>query len=306
MGNTSKLRQGYQKPDSKAFLSGQQHYRLKFNTTPDQPIVSPTSLVVVNEGNQEHESPGGYVPVNKTKQSTTFGLVGLVLNGMKRILANINKLNGKKPVHLAVEGIDGTGKTTAIGNTVALLEEKGFSVSTVRYTARSGLMGKLITSMYHQEHSSKVMQAITSYRPLQAALYATNGRINLLKRQRGGDILVADRSVLCGWASHVGRVPEWLLVMSESTMAPDVVVYLDLPINEAAGRIAIRENGSPGYEEDIESLRKFRDDYETVIATPPRRLKNTVIERIDASRDRAEIARLIAELALRYLSSNGR
>src|SRR5690348_332796 len=110
-------------------------------------------------------------------------------NSMKRIFAHLTKLNGKKPLHLAIEGIDGSGKTTAIGNTVALLVEKGLSVSIVRYTARSGLMGKLITSLYHKDHGSKVIRAITAYRPLQAALYATNGRINLLKRQRGGDIL---------------------------------------------------------------------------------------------------------------------
>lgn len=205
-------------------------------------------------------------------------------------------------LHLAIEGIDGTGKSTALSNVAELLEEEGHTVSIVRYTGRIGMMGNVISSIYHREHSSKLINTVASYRPLQAVLYATNGRINLAKHQRGSEVLLADRSVLSGYASHVGRVPNWLIDAAESTMVPDVIAYLELPLSDAAKRIGIREDGSAGFEEDTESLQKFSDDYERVIANPPPRLKSTIIERIDASRNELDVAQSIAEIALKHLS----
>jgi thymidylate kinase len=206
-------------------------------------------------------------------------------------------------LHLAIEGIDGTGKSTALTNVEELLKDSGLSVSKVRYTSKSGVMGQIIGAVYQQENSNRVLGKIAGFRPLQAAMYAINGRINLLRRQRGADVLLVDRSVLSGYASHVGRVPGWLISATESLHAPDVIAYLQLPLDEASRRIGVREDGSVGYEEDAESLQKFSDDYETVIAKPPRRLRRTTIERIDANRSEAEVARSIAEVALRSLSA---
>lgn len=94
---------------------------------------------------------------------------------------------------------------------------------------------------------------------------------------------------------------DMVISAAQSTYAPDVVTYLDLPLDEAAKRIGIREDGSAGYEEDDESLKKFSDDYEQVIANPPHRLRHTTIEYIDASQDSDTLAASIAAIAFRHL-----
>jgi thymidylate kinase len=111
-------------------------------------------------------------------------------------------------------------------------------------------------------------------------------------------VLLTDRSILSGYASHNGRIPTWLITAIESTQVPDVIVFLELPIEEASKRIFEREEGTAGYEESFDELKMFRDDYETLIQNRPRRLRNTTIERVDALQDPMGLARNIARIAL--------
>lgn len=207
-------------------------------------------------------------------------------------------INHSHKLHLAIEGIDGAGKSTALDNTKLILEEAGVTVSTVHYTQKSGFIGKAITEIYCPDIKNNYIKQVRDYRPLQATLYGTNGRLNLYRRQRGTDVLLTDRSILSGYASHNGRIPTWLIAAIESTQSPDIIAYLDLPIEEASKRINTREEGVTGYEESIDELKMFRDDYETLLQNRPHRLKHTAIERVDALQDPMVIARSIARIAL--------
>lgn len=202
---------------------------------------------------------------------------------------------------MAIEGIDGTGKSTALNNVQSMLIEQGLNVTTVRYTNKSGFMGQVVNMFYGKGDKHPLIDKVGGFRPFQAGLYATNGRVNLLNREHGADVLLADRSVVAGFASHIGRVPMWWVSAVESRCVPDVVAYLELPLGQATDRLRVREGTELGHEEDMESQIQFRDDYEKVFANPPVRLKDTTIERIDASQSELVVAQSIANLVFTRL-----
>jgi thymidylate kinase len=201
-------------------------------------------------------------------------------------------------VYVALEGIDGSGKSSALPVVASHLREAGHTVSAVRYTAKDGRVGKLIRYMYDDGRPKGVVRrTVKRLRALQATLYATNGRLNLLRRQRGTDILLCDRSSLSGYASHLGRVPRWWLYVVEPFYAPDLVVFFDVAVADASARL-VAQRGSPGYEEDVASLEEFCATYEQVFRHPPMRLRRTTIKRIDASGSRESVvAQAIAAIA---------
>ncbi|WP_166354241.1 dTMP kinase [Phytoactinopolyspora limicola] len=202
------------------------------------------------------------------------------------------RLVGRNSQHIALEGIDGSGKSTLVPLVAAALRATGQTVTTVNYTAPAGLSGVVIRRLYQPEHAPSWWSALLRrWRPLQTIVFAVNARANLLGRNRRADILLSDRSVLTGYASHIGRVPEWFLDLVEPRHAPDLVILLDVPVAEAIRRVETR--GDVGPEENRAALTAFLRRYEYVLANPPRRLDRTVVRRIDAAAPPSVVAERI-------------
>lgn len=193
-------------------------------------------------------------------------------------------------LHVALEGIDGTGKSTALHAVADALREVGVTVSEVRYTAKAGPPGRLITWLYHSRPPGRVVAWLRRYRALQVIVYGANGRVNLLRRTRGTQILLSDRSVLSGYA-HAGHVPRWLVTWTTPLHAPDLIIFLDLDPVEASRRL--HDRGESDHEEDVASLHAFRARYEQLVVSPPRRLRRAQICVIDASNNRDILVKLI-------------
>lgn len=205
--------------------------------------------------------------------------------------------------HIALEGIDGSGKTTAFQTVGEQLRMAGFDVSTVSYTSKAGVLGPLLRWLYHTDQSERAtVLLIRRFRSVQAIMYATNAKLNYLGRKRGPELLFSDRSVLTSYASHWGLLPKWYLEMIEPWYAPDVVIYFSLPPQVASARVQAREPG--GYEEDLEALKLFERRYEQVRASLPRRLRRTRIVTIDARQDKPAVAREVLQIILGELSAH--
>ena len=207
------------------------------------------------------------------------------------------------PLHVALEGIDGCGKSTTVERVAGRLAELNCRCSVVRYTDKTIGIGRLIRTLYDTsaDRVYPLRRLLWRLRALQAVLYATNGRMNLRRANWRSDVVLADRSVVCSYASHLGLVPEWILNLVESRRLPDVAVFLDVVPEEAFRRLCNR--GVPGYEEDLDSLRLFRAQYEEVMANPPQRLLGVRFVRCSAEAPPAQVAEAVVRLIQTELGS---
>lgn len=190
--------------------------------------------------------------------------------------------------HLALEGIDGSGKSTVIARVSAELNRRGVEHALLHYTRRTGLAGWLITRLYGRAAGGVTVGLIRRIRWLQALLYALNGRANLRACPAQG-IVLSDRSVVCSYASHFGQVPTWFLDAVETSRAPDVVYLLRVSPEIAFERLG--RSRPAGYEEDLTSLKLFDWQYTQVLGHRPARLADCDFVEIDANSDLEDVVR---------------
>jgi dTMP kinase len=208
------------------------------------------------------------------------------------------------PLHVALEGIDGSGKSTLIDRVAAVMAAGPVTVEVVRYTQKTGWLGRLMRSLYGAPHVPWPVRVIRRQRFIQATLYAMNGRKNLRKSLGGADLVLGDRSVVCSYASHWGLLPTWFLDLIESRNVPNVVVLLDLEPAVAHQRLVLR--GGAGYEEDLSALQLFRRQYQELVESPPPRLRGVAVRRCAADRPvdevTADVVRVIHDELNRHRS----
>jgi dTMP kinase len=187
--------------------------------------------------------------------------------------------------YIAFEGIDGSGKSTQYEAEVDRL--KGLfgedAVKEYLYSSKDNPIGRFIKRAYSQG-SSHPLSFLTRNRSVQEALYAFNARHNLRKAGVAeGDLVVSDRSIVTAYASHVDRVPDWVLNLLEPRFSPDLAIFIDIPPEVGFSRIADRETLLK--EEELEALQEFYEGYKKVFeGRMPPSLRNTQIEVIDGTR----------------------
>lgn len=198
--------------------------------------------------------------------------------------------------HVAIEGIDGSGKSTAVHAVVDLLRQEGLGVTEVAYGSKDRMVGRYIRWLYMpQPHRLKLLKAMRGARWLQELLYAFNARLNLA-RIPAADFVLADRSILSGFASHLDRLPMWYVSLCEPKHLPHLIVYLDIDESLCQSRVIAR--GGVGYEEDLASLKVFRAAYERLLASPPDVIRGCDIARVDGSSSKELVAQRIANLVI--------
>ena len=183
------------------------------------------------------------------------------------------KRNNDKGLYIAIEGIDGSGKTTQVEELAKYFEEKGKKVIRTREPRKEGMIGDLVHQILRGE--KKIPDKALQY------LFSTDRVIHheevILPALGRGDIVISDR---CFWSAVVygilDRTKDYdykeanqiliaqsILSMYHQFTVPDYTFYLNISLDEAMKRIEKKHENAPRemYEQKdkVEQVRKGYD-----------------------------------------------
>ncbi|KAG2228867.1 hypothetical protein INT48_003155, partial [Thamnidium elegans] len=181
---------------------------------------------------------------------------------------------------IVVEGCDRSGKSTQCDNLVKRLLGNGVDSELVKFPDRTTQTGKMIDS-YLQQKSELDDHAIH-------LLFSANrweAMKTLEEKLNSGKTLIVDRYAFSGvaFSSAKGLDLEWCRNPDIGLLTPDIVLFLDLPIDEAEKRGGF---GDERYEKR-ELQMKVRDEF--------MKLKDDTWKFIDACQSKESVERDIWE-----------
>lgn len=202
---------------------------------------------------------------------------------------------------IALEGLDGAGKTTQAELTVNQLEKLGHPSCLYRYTSRDNPVGRLITRIYSAD-SKFGPKSLRESRYVQEALYAYSARLNFDKLNKlGKEVVIADRSMLTAFACHRDKLPPWYISLVEPKIIPDVVFYIE--VDPTIGMKRVDERKRRWNDENLAFQQKLAEHYEQVMnGSKPHLLRKSKIARINGHREIQEVNREIVAGILEIIS----
>ncbi len=181
------------------------------------------------------------------------------------------KKNPYKGLYIAIEGIDGGGKTTQAEKIAEYFRQKGRQVVQVREPRKEGIIGDIVQKILTGK--VKIPSVALQY------LFATDRTLNqeevIVPALKRGDVVVSDR---CFWSAIVYGILDKtggnydyqtadfmlmahsILSMYHQFIVPDYTFYLKISLNTALARIAKKNDVKEIYE-DSEKLRKVIEGY---------------------------------------------
>ncbi len=193
-----------------------------------------------------------------------------------------------KNLFIALEGIDGSGKSTQIQFLKNNLEKIGHKVYTT-FEPTDGRIGKMIREIFSGKEVADeiVIAALFAADRLE---HLTNKESGILKMLNDDYTVITDRYYLSSYAYHsVHCDMDWVIDsnrMATQLKRPDINVYVDISPEESMRRIRRGRNKTELYE-TLDNLIKVRDMYETAIE----KVKSTeTILRINGAQKEKEVA----------------
>lgn len=186
----------------------------------------------------------------------------------------------KRGVLIAIEGIDGAGKSTQARLLVEWLKSRGIEAEYSREPT-DGPIGRLIVEM---------MELRTLSPPIDALLFAAD-RLHhyasyLLPTLERGCVVVCDRylhSSLAYQGATVGDV-EWVRCLNKHVPPPDLGIYIDVEPEIGISR----KRGRSSIFEDVNLLRRAREIYLDFV-------RSGELTLIDGRHNVEEVSRLVVE-----------
>ncbi len=184
---------------------------------------------------------------------------------------------------IAFEGIDGSGKTTAIGLLKEILEKNGIKthLTSEPTTMESGVQ---IRKMLKKESSHPLFHK-------KLALMFAVDRLNHIENEieveeKKGKIVITDRYFFSSFAYQSLNVEKlWIYEINKFAKMPDLLIFMDIPVEEALKRINSSREETEIFEKK-ELLNKVKQNYEEVLEKFQTKLK---IIKIDATKSIEEI-----------------
>lgn len=189
------------------------------------------------------------------------------------------KRNSSKGLYIALEGIDGSGKTTQVERISSYFEDLGKSVIKTREPRKEGLIGDIV---------QKVLTGQTSMPSVALQyLFSTDRVLHheevILPSLQQGKVVISDR---CFWSALVYGILDRtngaydyknadqiliahsILSMYHQFTVPDKTFYLKISLNTSQVRISKKHETKEIYEE-TEKLKKVTGGYEWLVQTFP-------------------------------------
>lgn len=208
------------------------------------------------------------------------------------------KRNTSRGVYIALEGTDGSGKTTQLERLKKELKKLNRTVVTTREPRKNvGLVGKLIQRILH----GKTDIPPVAFQYLFSADRAMHHAELILPALERGDVVISDR---CFWSAipygvmdREGRLDnntanyiltaQSLLSFYHQFTVPDYTFYLDLPLATAMKRIGGSPDAKEIYE-DEEKIKKTIKGYNWLLKEFP---KEFIV--VDATKSVEEVTKEI-------------
>jgi len=138
-----------------------------------------------------------------------------------------------KGVLIAVEGLDGSGKSTQIHLVKRWLELEGYKVFFTEWN--SSVLVKSAT----RKGKKRLLLTPTTFSLIHCTDFADRYERQMLPLLRAGYIVLADRYVYTAFARDAvrGCDPQWVRNLYSYAAPADVTFFFDLPLEVALGRI---------------------------------------------------------------------
>lgn len=164
-------------------------------------------------------------------------------------------------LYIALEGIDGSGKTTQVERISRYFKEQGKEVVITREPRKSGLIGDLV----HKVLLGKEKLPSVAFQYLFSADRAANHAEVVIPALKAGKVVISDR---CFWSAIVYGILDRtggtydkrdadLLLISQSILSmyhqftvPDFTFYIKISIEESLKRLSQKSDAKEIYEDE--------------------------------------------------------
>jgi dTMP kinase len=168
----------------------------------------------------------------------------------------------KNNIFIAIEGIDGSGKSTQAKNIAKRLEAEGHKVY-LTFEPTDMRIGKMIRSILggKEKADEKVIAALFAADRLDHILHETQG---ILKKLAEGYIVITDRYYFSSYAYHGAHLDmDWVIAsnqMAANILKPTVNIFVDVSPEVAMQRINANRETVEIYE-TLDNLKAVQSQY---------------------------------------------
>ena len=148
-------------------------------------------------------------------------------------MANYKTKHGYDGLLIVIEGTDGSGKSTQIDKLKRWIEDQSYGVMVSEWKT-----SKFIADAINDAKDRNLLNA-TTFSLLYAADFADRLEQVIIPALKAGFVVILDRYVYTAYARDVvrGHNIEWLKNLYDYAPEPDMVFYLDVPVEILLKRI---------------------------------------------------------------------
>ncbi len=167
-----------------------------------------------------------------------------------------------KNLFIALEGIDGSGKSTQVKLLSEILKNAGHKVYCTAEPTKSPI-GTIIRDIFthRMEADHRVIAGLFVADRLDHLLNKTDG---IIKKMREGYTVITDRYYFSSYAYQGTHMPlDWVIEansLSAELLKPDIHIYIDITPELSISRLKSGRDSMELYE-TIENLKNVRDKY---------------------------------------------